>query len=178
MSRVGRNPIVIPEGVKVNISANHITVEGPNGKVEKVFHLRMKVEVKDGQVSVKRLTDSKMDKSLHGLTRTLIANMVFGVTQGYIKELELHGVGYRAKLEGKSLGLSLGFSHLVDFPVPDEVKIEVPKPTQIIVRGTDKQVVGETAAEIRAFLKPEPYKGKGIRYKGEYVRRKAGKAVA
>ncbi len=178
MSRVGKNPIPIPDGVKVDICEGRITVEGPKGKAEKVFHPRMKVEAKDGQIWVRRSTDSKMDRSLHGLTRTLIANMVVGVTQGYTKELEIRGVGYRAQLKGKSLELLLGFSSPVDFSLPDEIKVEVPKPTQIIVRGIDKQVVGEVSAEIRAILKPEPYKGKGIRYKGEYVRRKAGKTVA
>lgn len=178
MSRVGNNPIPIPNGTKVTISGNHIIVEGPKGKLEQDIHPRLKMEQKDGQILIKRSTDSRVEKSLHGLFRSLIANMMVGVRQGYTKKLQIQGVGFRAQLKDKSLSLSLGASHLIDFVVPDGVKVELPKPTQIIISGTSKQAVGEVAAKIRAFYKPEPYKGKGIRYVDEHVRHKAGKAVA
>ncbi len=178
MSRVGKNPIPVPSGTKVEISGNHISVEGPQGKLSRDIHLRIRAELKDGQIWVKRQSDSKMDRSLHGLFRSLIANMITGVTRGYTKELQIQGVGFRAQLKGKILSLSLGFSKPVEFAIPEDVKIELPKPTQIIVKGPDKKAVGEVSAMIRAIFKPEPYKGKGIRYADEYVRRKAGKAIA
>jgi large subunit ribosomal protein L6 len=177
MSRVGKKPITIPDKVKVNTSGNIITVEGSKGKLEQKIHHRIKVEVKDNEIIVSRPSDSKLDISLHGLSRSLINNMVVGVTDGYTKELEIHGVGFRAKTQGKILDLQLGFSHPIKYAIPEGITIKTPQPTQIIVEGIDKQKVGEVSAEIRDFYKPEPYKGKGIRYKGEHVRRKAGKAV-
>jgi large subunit ribosomal protein L6 len=177
MSRVGKKPIDIPGNVKVNIDGKTIKVEGPKGKLEERIHQRMSAEIKENQLIVSRPSDNKLDKSLHGLTRSLLQNMVVGVTEGYKKELEIHGVGMRAQLQGKKLVLQLGFSHPVDYSVPEGISIVVPKPTQIEITGIDKQLVGEVAAEIRHFYKPEPYKGKGIRYKGEHVRRKAGKTV-
>lgn len=178
MSRVGRNPIAIPDEVKVEISERKIKVTGPQGELLLDINPRMKVEQRNGQILVVRSSDSKQDRSLHGLTRSLIANMIDGVTKGYSKELEIRGMGYRAQLKGNVLNLLLGYSHPVDFPIPEGIKIEVPKPTRLIVKGIDKQLVGQVAADIRYFYEPEPYKGKGIRYVGEYVRRKQGKAVA
>ncbi len=177
MSRVGRKPILIPKNVKVIITGNTILVEGPKGKLSFNAHPKITVEAKADQVIVSRSSDEKSDKSLHGLTRTLINNMVMGTTVGYQKELEIQGVGFRAQVNGKKLVLQVGFSHPVDFHISEGITIEAPKPTQIIIKGIDKQKVGETAAEIRAIFPPEPYKGKGIRYLGEHVRRKVGKAV-
>ncbi len=178
MSRIGRNPIAIPDKVKVEISGSQIKVTGPQGELLLDANPRMKVEQRDGQILVTRSTDSKQDRSLHGLTRSLIANMVIGVTEGYSKELEIQGMGYRAQLKGNVLNLLLGYSHPVNFTIPEGIKIEVPKPTRLIVKGIDKQLVGQVAADVRYFYEPEPYKGKGIRYVGEYVRRKQGKSVA
>jgi len=178
MSRIGKNPVDIPKGVKAALQGNTINVEGPNGKLSMDCHHRMKVEVADAQIIVKRSSDAKPDMALHGLTRSLIANMVKGVTEGFSRELEIQGVGYKAQINGKQLVMNLGFSHPIEFGIPEGITIEAPKPTQLIVKGADKQLVGETAAKVRRFYPPEPYKGKGIRYKGEYVRRKAGKAVA
>lgn len=177
MSRVGKKPILIPKNVKVSVSGNTVLVEGPKGKLTFETHPNMTVEAKADQIVVSRRSDEKSDKALHGLTRTLINNMVMGTTTGYQKELEIQGVGFRAQVSGKKLVLQLGFSHPVDFHIPEGIVIEAPKPTQLIIKGIDKQKVGETAAEIRAFFPPEPYKGKGIRYLGEYVRKKVGKAV-
>ncbi|MDP3786713.1 MAG: 50S ribosomal protein L6 [Candidatus Omnitrophota bacterium] len=177
MSRVGKKPILIPKNVKVSVTGNTVLVEGPKGKLTFDAHPNMTVEAKEDQVIVSRRSDEKSDKALHGLTRTLINNMVVGTTAGYQKELEIQGVGFRAQVSGKKIVLQLGFSHPVDFHIPEGIVIEAPKPTQIIIKGIDKQKVGETAAEIRAIFPPEPYKGKGIRYLGEYVRRKVGKAV-
>ncbi|MDP8261149.1 MAG: 50S ribosomal protein L6 [Candidatus Kappaea frigidicola] len=177
MSRIGKKPVDIPSNVKVNLDGKIVRVEGPKGKLEERMHQRMSAEVKDNQLIVSRLSDNKLDKSLHGLTRSLIQNMVIGVTEGYKKELEIHGVGMRAQLQGKKIVLQLGFSHPVNYDIPEGISVVIAKPTQIEITGIDKQSVGEVAAEIRHFYKPEPYKGKGIRYKGEYVRRKAGKTV-
>jgi len=177
MSRVGKKPILIPKNVKVSITGNTVLVEGPKGKLTLGSHPNITVEAKADQIIVSRRSDDKSDKALHGLTRTLISNMVVGTTSGYQKELEIQGVGFRAQVSGKKLLMQLGFSHPVDFPIPEGIVIEAPKPTQIIIKGIDKQKVGETAAEIRAIFPPEPYKGKGIRYLGEYVRKKVGKAV-
>ncbi|MCK5306191.1 MAG: 50S ribosomal protein L6 [Candidatus Omnitrophica bacterium] len=177
MSRVGKKPVSILDKVKVSVDRNVVSVEGPKGKLELTAHHRMKVEVIDKEVVIKRPSNLKLDKSLHGLTRSLIQNMVIGVTSGYKKELEIQGVGLRAQVQGKKLNLQLGFSHPINYEIPQGISIETPKPTEIIVTGIDKQLVGEVAAEIRHYYKPEPYKGKGIRYKGEYVRRKAGKTV-
>jgi large subunit ribosomal protein L6 len=177
MSRIGKQPITIPDGVKVDLQGERMTVTGPRGTLHQAMHPRMRVTVEDGMVSVERLSDERLDKSLHGLTRTLIANMVDGVTQGFEKRLEIQGVGYRAALQGKDIELQVGFSHPVRVPAPEGIEFEVPAPNRITVRGIDKQLVGETAATIRKIRKPEQYKGKGIRYEGEYVRKKAGKAA-
>ncbi|UCB57339.1 MAG: 50S ribosomal protein L6 [Candidatus Omnitrophota bacterium] len=178
MSRIGKNPINIPAGVKAQVSGSNITIEGAKGKLSRVIHSRIKVQVKDNQIVVTRPTNSNQDRSLHGLTRNLIYNMVKGVSEGFNKELEIKGVGFRAQASGKSLNLQLGFSHPVVFTIPEGISIETPKPVQIVIKGIDKEKVGSVAAKIRSFYKPEPYKGKGIRYKDEYVRHKVGKAVA
>lgn len=178
MSRIGRVPIIIPSGVKVNLKEDAIHIEGPLGKLDQSIHPSIKVELQDGRISVKRLGDSGSEKALHGLHQRLISNMVQGVTNGYEKNLEITGVGFKAKAEGKHLVLQLGFSHPIKYPIPDGVKITVSDNVKINVSGADKRLVGEVAAEIRGYYPPEPFKGKGIRYKGEYVRRKAGKTVA
>lgn len=177
MSRVGKKPIQIPKNVKVNVSGNTVAVEGPKGKLTYEAQPNIKIEVKGDQVLVCPRLGEKSEMALHGLTRTLINNMVLGVTAGYQKELEIQGVGFRAQVSGKKLVLQLGFSHPVDFQISEGIVIETPKPTQIVIKGIDKQKVGETAAEIRSIFPPEPYKGKGIRYLGEYVKKKVGKAV-
>jgi len=177
MSRIGKKPVVIPSGIKIDIRDKEISVEGPKGKISFKCHNRISIETKDNQVIVKSLLQDKLDKSLHGLTRSIIANIVKGVSEGYSKELEIQGVGFRASVSGNVLSLILGFSHPVNFNIPADIKIETPKQTQIIIRGIDKQRVGEIAAQIRRIFPPEPYKGKGIRYAGEYVRRKLGKAA-
>ena len=176
MSRIGRNPIVVPAGVDVKIDGNHVSVKGPKGTLDSNIHPLMKVEMKDGEVTVVRPNDGKEARSLHGLSRTLIANMVEGVTEGFKKELEIVGIGYRAAKKGKSLELNIGYSHQVIMDEKNGVSIEVPEPSKIIVSGIDKQAVGQFAAEIREKRPPEPYKGKGIRYAGEYVAHKEGKA--
>jgi len=178
MSRIGKNPIEIPKAVKAKLEGNVVAIEGPKGKLTQKLHEHISVEIKENQIFVKRSSDSKFDKSLHGLSRTLIANMIKGVTEGFSKELEIQGVGYKGQAQGKELVLNLGFSHPINFSIPEGITIKTPKPTQIAIEGIDKQLVGETAAKIRRFYPPEPYKGKGIRYVGEYVRRKAGKTVA
>ena len=175
MSRIGRKPISVPEGVTVSVAPGRVTVNGPKGELAQEVSPRMEVVEEDGTLTVKRATDRGPDRALHGLTRSLIANMVVGVTDGYEKQLEIQGVGYRAKLQGKALELSVGFSHTVSIQAPDGIEFEVPQPTQVIVRGIDKQLVGEIASRIRRVRPPEPYKGKGIRYAGEHVRRKVGK---
>ena len=175
MSRIGRKPIEVPSGVTVTITPGHVEVSGPLGTLSQAVPQRMKIEQEAGQVVVTRPTDRGEDRALHGLTRTLVANMVEGVANGYSKQLEIQGVGYRAALKGEDLELAVGFSHSVVIKPRAGIGFEVPAPTQIIVKGTDKQMVGQTAAEIRAVRPPEPYKGKGIRYVGEYVRRKVGK---
>ena len=178
MSRVGKRPIDIPQGVKVSIAESSIRVEGTKGKLSLDILPEVKVELKGNQVIVTRISDEKEHMMKHGLMRALINNMVVGVSEGFTKELEIIGVGFKAQLSGKKLVLNLGFSHPVEYDIPEGITIETPKPTQITVKGIDKQLVGEVAAEIRDFYKPEPYKGKGIRYVGEYVRKKAGKTVA
>jgi len=178
MSRIGKQPIEIPGGVDVAIDEDAtVTVKGPRGTLSRRLHPEMRVVRDDGVIRVERPSDEGFHRSLHGLTRTLIANMVEGVTKGYEKRLEIVGVGYRAALKGADLELALGFSHPVHVPAPKGIEFEVPAPTRITIRGTDKQLVGETAANIRKIRKPEPYKGKGIRYEGEFVRKKAGKAA-
>jgi large subunit ribosomal protein L6 len=177
MSRIGRQPITIPEQVQVDINGSRVTVTGPKGTLNQDLSPEMRVVLEDNTVRVERPSDEREHRSLHGLTRTLIANMVEGVVNGYEKRLEIHGVGYRTALTGADLELQLGFSHPVRFPAPEGIEFEVPAPNRIVVRGIDKQLVGEVAADIRKLRKPEPYKGKGIRYEGEYVRKKAGKAA-
>ncbi len=178
MSRVGKKPIEIPSQVKVDIQGSVVSVEGPKGKLSHRLPEGIQVERSDGSLTVKRTSDEKRAKSLHGLTRTLVDNIIKGVTQGYVKELEIQGVGYRAQMASGKLELYVGFTHPVIYVIPQGITIEIPKPTQIAVKGIDKALVGQVAARIRDFAPPEPYKGKGVRYVGEVVRRKAGKAVA
>ena len=177
MSRIGKQPIAIPDGVTVEVGDGLVTVRGPGGELSQRVDRDMKVTVVDGEVRVERPSDEREHRSLHGLTRSLIANMVEGVTKGYEKRLEIQGVGYRAALKGSDLELQVGFSHPVTVTPPAGIEFEVPAPNRIVVRGIDKQMVGEVTANIRKVRKPEPYKGKGIRYEGEYVRKKAGKAA-
>lgn len=178
MSRVGLRPIVVPNQVKVEVQADLVVVEGPKGKLSHRLPPGITLGKQNGQFLVKRAGEDKGQKSLHGLTRTLIDNMVIGVTQGFVKELEIVGVGYRAQGSSDKLELFVGLTHPVVYPIPAGVTVETPKPTQVIVKGIDKALVGQVAARLRDFAKPEPYKGKGIRYAGEVIRRKAGKAVA
>jgi large subunit ribosomal protein L6 len=175
MSRIGKKPIEVPAGVIVSVDPGRVTVSGPRGELRQVVPQRMQIEQEDGTLTVTRPTERGDDRALHGLTRTLIANMVQGVTDGFEKRLEISGVGYRAAMSGTNLELQVGYSHTVRITPREGISFEVPVPTQVIVRGIDKQVVGQTAAEIRKVRPPEPYKGKGIRYEGEYVRRKVGK---
>jgi large subunit ribosomal protein L6 len=175
VSRIGKRPIEVPAGVIVSIDPGRVTVSGPKGELRQEVPARMQIAQEDGTVTITRPTERGEDRALHGLTRTLIANMVEGVTQGFEKRLEIQGVGYRATLQGTDLELQVGYSHSVKIKPREGVSFEVPVPTQVVVRGIDKQMVGQTAAEIRKVRPPEPYKGKGIRYEGEYVRRKVGK---
>jgi large subunit ribosomal protein L6 len=175
MSRIGRSPIELPSGVSVSLSPGRVMVNGPLGELSRDIPQRMQIEHEESTLTVKRPTDRGEDRALHGLTRSLIANMVEGVTKGFEKKLEIQGVGYRATLKGTSLELNVGYSHPVVIDPPQGISFEVPVPTQIFVKGVDKQQVGEIAAKIRKVRPPEPYKGKGIRYEGEYVRRKVGK---
>src|SRR5919108_931926 len=175
MSRIGRKPIEVPDGVTVQIKPGLVSVKGPKGELSQDVSPQMKVTQANGTLTIERPTDRGEHRALHGLTRSLIANMVEGVTDGFEKRLEIHGVGYRARLAGNALELNVGYSHPVSVAAPEGIEFEVPAPTQIVVRGIDKQLVGEVAARIRRARPPEPYKGKGIRYVGEHVRRKAGK---
>jgi large subunit ribosomal protein L6 len=175
MSRIGRAPITIPAGVDVTITGANVSVEGPKGRLALDVHPKMQVDLTDGIMTVSRPNDSGPNRSLHGLTRTLLANMVTGVTDGFQKKLEIQGVGYRAAKKGTDLEILVGYSHPVVVSPPEDIEFDVPVPTQIVVRGIDKQRVGQVAADIRSIRKPEPYKGKGIRYEGEVVRRKVGK---
>ena len=179
MSRIGKNPVNVPSGVTVTINGSTISIKGPKGELTRDFHPNMKIELADNQLTVTRPNDLKLNRSLHGLTRTLLSNMVEGVTKGYEKQLEILGVGYRAAIAGSKLTLSLGFSHPVEFAIPKSITIELDKDKKniLIIKGFDKELLGETAANIRGFRPPEPYKGKGIRYVGEYVAQKAGKAA-
>ena len=178
MSRVGRKPIPILAGVKVQKTDHTVKVVGPKGELSSVVHPNIGVEIKENTVVVTRSSDAKVQRALHGLWRALLQNMIKGVTEGYSRKLELVGVGYRAELKGKKLQLLLGFSHPILFAPPEGIKIEAPTQTSITVSGIDKQLVGQVAAKIRSFRPPEPYKGKGVKYENEYVRRKAGKAAA
>src|SRR5437899_619086 len=175
MSRIGRQPIELPSGVNVSLLPGRVMVNGPLGELTQEVPARMKIEQAESVITVSRPTERGEDRALHGLTRTLIANMVEGVTKGFEKRLELQGVGYRAALAGSNLELQVGYSHTVRITPRQGIEFEVPTPTQVVVKGIDKQVVGQTAAEIRKVRPPEPYKGKGIRYEGEHVRRKVGK---
>jgi large subunit ribosomal protein L6 len=175
MSRIGRKPIPVPAGVEVEIRPGRVAVKGPLGQLEQVVPARMSIEQQDAEIVVTRPTDRGPDRALHGLTRTLVANMVEGVTNGFEKRLEIQGVGYRAQLKGEDIELAVGYSHPVAYEAPDGISFDVPQPTIVVVKGIDKQRVGQVAAEIRSVRPPEPYKGKGIRYSGEYVRRKVGK---
>ena len=178
MSRVGRMPIEIPAGVTVTQNENTLTVKGAKGELTRTFHPDINIAVEENVITVTRPSDGKEHRSLHGLTRALVANMVTGVHEGFTKTLEINGVGYRAAKQGNKLALTLGFSHPVEMEAPAGITIDVPAPNKIVVTGADKEVVGAVAADIRKWRKPEPYKGKGIRYEGEVVRRKAGKAGA
>jgi large subunit ribosomal protein L6 len=177
LSRIGKQPITVPSGVEVQVDGSRVAVKGPRGSLEQTFSPEMRIVLEDGILRVERPSDDRTHRSLHGLTRTLIANMVEGVTNGYEKRLEIVGVGYRAALKDSDLEIAAGYSHPVPFRAPEGIEFEVPAPTRIVVRGIDKQLVGEIAAQIRKIRKPEPYKGKGIRYEGEHVRKKAGKAA-
>ncbi len=177
MSRIGKQPIPVPSGVEVKIDGSTVSVKGPKGELSGTYSDQISIKMEEGTIVVERPDDSRESRSLHGLTRTLISNMVVGVSEGYAKNLEIVGVGYRATLKGSDLELALGFSHPVVVTPEPGITFEVPAPTKITVRGIDKQRVGQVAADIRKWRKPEPYKGKGVRYEGEYVRRKLGKAA-
>jgi len=176
MSRIGRLPITVPSGVDVTIDGRNVTVKGPKGTLSRALHPDITVSRQDGTLVVTRPTEQKTHKQLHGLTRTLVNNMVVGVTDGYRKGLEITGVGYRAALNGRKLQLNLGYSHQIEIDPPEGIAFEVENPTRLAVVGIDKELVGQIAAKVRSTRKPEPYKGKGVRYSGEYIRRKAGKA--
>ena len=176
MSRIGRKPVPVPNGVTVTVNGPAIMVKGPRGELSRKLHPDMQVKVENGTVTVERPSDEDRHRALHGLTRSLIANMVEGVTQGYKKQLEITGVGYKAEVKPFGLQLALGYSHPVEYRAPAGIKLTAPQPTAVVIEGADKEKVGQVAAEIRALRKPEPYKGKGVRYQGEQVRRKAGKA--
>jgi len=178
MSRIGKLPVAIPGGVTVDYSEPVLKVKGPRGELTFDVHPAMTIDVGEGEVVVRRPSDGRTHRSLHGLTRALIANMVHGVTTGYSKTLEIVGVGYRAQKKGRELVLSLGFSHTIDYPEPEGITLECPRQDIVVVHGIDKQKVGQVAAEIRSFRPPEPYKGKGVRYQGEQIRRKVGKTAA
>ena len=177
MSRIGKQPIPVPSGVEVSIAGSKVTVKGPKGTLTQEFHPDMTISLEDGVVSVTRPSDARQHRSLHGLTRTLVANMITGVSEGFSKNLEIVGVGYRAELKGTDLQMALGFSHPVLMTAEAGITFEVPAPTRITVRGIDKQRVGQVASEVRGWRPPEPYKGKGVRYEGEHVRRKLGKTA-
>jgi large subunit ribosomal protein L6 len=176
MSRIGKHPVAVPKGVTAKVEGNTVSVKGPKGELERTLHPDMKVTLSDDQILVERPSDEANHKALHGLSRTLVANMIEGVTKGYKKELELVGVGYKADARPYGLQLALGFSHPVKYEAPKGIKLSAPAPTQIVVEGANKEVVGQVAAELRSIRPPEPYKGKGIKYVGEQIRRKAGKA--
>lgn len=176
MSRIGKQPIAVPAGVDVTVDGQHVTAKGPKGTLSGTFHKNISIELNEGVITVTRPDDSKENRSLHGLTRTLVANMVEGVHNGFKKELEINGIGYRANMQGKDLVLTVGYSHTVTMSAPEGITIEVPAPNKIVISGPDKQVVGQFASEVRGVRPPEPYKGKGIKYATETIRRKEGKA--
>jgi large subunit ribosomal protein L6 len=175
MSRIGKKPVPIPSGVTVNVAGQDVSVKGPKGELKAVLAEHVVVRLENGAVDVKPRDETKLARSCWGMSRTLVANMIKGVAQGYSRNLEINGVGYRAAVQGKQLQLQLGYSHDVSYPIPPGITITTPKPTEIVVAGVDKQQVGQVAAEIRAFRSPEPYKGKGVKYAGEYIFRKEGK---
>ena len=175
MSRIGKKPVEVPKGVTVNVSGQTVTAKGPKGELKFVVNDLCKVALDEGKVAVTPTDESRQARSVWGMSRTMISNMIRGVTAGYAQKLELVGVGYRAAMKGSSLNLALGYSHEIDFPVPAGLKIETPKPTEILISGIDKQLVGQTAANIRSMRPPEPYKGKGVKLEGEYIFRKEGK---
>lgn len=177
MSRIGKKPIEIPKGVTINLDGHLVKVKGPKGELFRTIHPAIKTEMIEGELVVTRPNDLKETRALHGLTRALIQNMIVGVTESYKKTLDIVGVGYKAELKGKNLLLNIGYSHPIYFVPPEEIKLEVPTPTQIIISGNDKELVGLVAAKIRSFRKPEPYKGKGIKYSDEHIIRKAGKTA-
>lgn len=176
MSRIGKMPVSVPSGVSVDIDGQRVKVKGPKGELNRQFHENVMIALEDGDAIVNRADDTRESRALHGLSRALLANMVEGVSDGFKKELEVVGVGYRAQLKGRDIEMQLGFSHPVNFAAPDGITFEVPEPTRIIISGIDKELVGQVAANIRKIRPPEPYKGKGVRYSGEHIRRKAGKA--
>lgn len=178
MSRIGKQPVTVPDGVRVSVDRSQVTVTGPRGELKRTFPSELSFAVENGQVVVSRSSDEPRQRALHGLSRALVANMVEGVTKGYTKQLEISGVGYKAEVKPYGLLLSLGYSHTIEFKAPAGIKLTAPQPTVVIVEGSDKEIVGQVAAEIRSLRKPEPYKGKGIKYQGEVIRRKAGKAGA
>ena len=178
MSRIGKKPVAMPSGLKANFAGSKLTIEGPKGALDLAIPPNFKIEIKDNKITVGRPSDIKQDKSTHGLLRSLINNMIIGATNGYTKELEITGVGFKAQVQGKALNLQLSYTHPINYDIPEGITVETPKPTIIIIRGIDKTKVGKVAAELRDYYRPEPYKGKGIKYAGEHVRRKAGKAVA
>ena len=176
MSRIGKNPVAIPAGVTVTLKGNHVTVKGPRGELARDIPADMKIANENGQITVTRPSDEQKHKALHGLSRTLIANMVEGVTKGFSKQLDIVGVGYKAEVRPYGLQLALGFSHSIEYKSPKGITLKAPLPTQILIEGANKEIVGQVAAELRSLRPPEPYKGKGIKYAGEQIRRKAGKA--
>lgn len=178
MSRIGKLPISIPENVEVSLKDNNMTCKGPKGELSRYLDPQMEIKIENNKITVNRPSDSKEHRSIHGLTRSLVANMVEGVSTGFTRKLEIIGVGYKAEMKGKNLVLTLGYSHPIVMSFPETVQTSVPNPNEIVVDGADKELVGMIAAKIRSFRKPEPYKGKGVRYSGEYVRRKAGKTGA
>lgn len=177
MSRIGKRPVETPGNVEARLDGRTLRVKGPKGELTMDVHAEMKVVVEDGQITVTRPSDEQRHKALHGLTRSLVANMVEGVTDGFTRSLEIVGVGYRAEKKGSGITLHLGFSHPIEYAAPEGIEIELPRQTEVVVKGANKQLVGQVAAEIRGFRPPEPYKGKGVRYVGEQVRRKAGKTA-
>jgi large subunit ribosomal protein L6 len=176
MSRIGKHPVAVPNGVTVTVEGNTLKVKGPRGELTRTFHPDMKLTVENGNVTVERPSEDAKHKALHGLSRTLVSNMVEGVTKGYQKQLDIVGVGYKAETRPYGLQLALGFSHPVEYRAPEGIKLTAPAPTQILIDGANKEIVGQVAAELRSLRPPEPYKGKGIKYAGEQIRRKAGKA--
>jgi large subunit ribosomal protein L6 len=177
MSRIGKQPIAIPPKVKVEVKGRQVLVEGPKGKLNLELPRRTSLKVENGKVLLSREGDDAQAKALHGLSRALVNNMVRGVSEGFVKKLEIQGVGFKASVQGKSVNMSLGYSHPINYPIPDQIKVTVEENTKLTIEGPDRQVVGQVAAELRGFYPPEPYKGKGVRYAGEHVQRKEGKTV-